>query len=167
MDNVPPLHADALSHFLSPTLSILGTHNSNSMATINPLALSCSSKTHTFAHFTLPSTKPLLHLYTHSNRHYSPKSLRFTCKATQVSVTEESSSSPSNWVPVVPLSALPRGERRVIIQENETILLLWYKDQIFAIENRSPAEGAYSEGLLNAKLTQVRSKLHIFVEIMR
>lgn len=59
-----------------------------------------------------------------------------------------------SWVPVVPLGALPRGERRVIIQDGETILLLWYKDSVFAIENRSPAEGAYSEGLLNAKLTQ-------------
>ncbi|CAA3002481.1 Rieske [2Fe-2S] iron-sulfur domain-containing [Olea europaea subsp. europaea] len=88
------------------------------------------------------------------------------CKATDVS----SSSSPvakeepgplsagnTNWVPVVPLSALPKGERRVIIQDEETILLLWYKDDVFAIENRSPAEGAYSEGLLNAKLTQVNS----------
>lgn len=81
------------------------------------------------------------------------------CMATQVSVAEESSPSGGgggeNWVPVVPLAALPRGERRVIIQDGETILLLWYKDEIFAIENRSPAEGAYSEGLLNAKLTQV------------
>jgi hypothetical protein len=59
-------------------------------------------------------------------------------------------------VPVVPLAALPRGERRVIVQDGEEILLLWYKDQVFAIENRSPAEGAYTEGLLNAKLTQVR-----------
>ena len=58
-------------------------------------------------------------------------------------------------MPVVPLGALPRGERRVIIQEGETILLLWYKDEVFAIENRSPAEGAYSEGLINAKLTKV------------
>lgn len=60
-----------------------------------------------------------------------------------------------NWVPVVPLGALPRGERRVIVQDGETILLLWYKNEVFAIENRSPAEGAYTEGLLNAKLTQV------------
>lgn len=59
-----------------------------------------------------------------------------------------------NWVPVVPLVALPRGERRVIIQGGEDILLLWYKNEVFAIENRSPAEGAYSEGLINAKLTQ-------------
>lgn len=42
----------------------------------------------------------------------------------------------------------------MIIQDGETILLLWFKDEVFAIENRSPAEGAYSEGLLNAKLTQ-------------
>lgn len=60
-----------------------------------------------------------------------------------------------NWIPVVPVSALPKGERRVIIQNGEEILLLWYKDEVFAIENRSPAEGAYSEGLINAKLTQV------------
>lgn len=90
---------------------------------------------------------------------------RLACKATEVSkVEEEEPKAPAapedaddqrNWVPVVPLSALPKGERRVIIQDNETILLLWYKDQVLAIENRSPAEGAYSEGLLNAKLTQV------------
>ncbi|KAL8232207.1 hypothetical protein R6Q57_001985 [Mikania cordata] len=75
------------------------------------------------------------------------------CKATEVSssgVTEDR----RTWVPVVPLSALPKGERRVIIQDGETILLLWYKDEVFAIENRSPAEGAYSEGFINAKLTQ-------------
>lgn len=59
-----------------------------------------------------------------------------------------------NWVPVVPLSALPKGERRVILQDGEAVLLMWYKDEIYAIENRSPAEGAYSEGLLNARLTQ-------------
>lgn len=74
-------------------------------------------------------------------------------------MSEESAASGGgggdNWVPVVPLAALPKGERRVIIQDAETILLLWYKDDVFAIENRSPAEGAYTEGLLNAKLTQV------------
>ncbi|KAJ0579906.1 putative rieske-like [2Fe-2S] domain, NirD-type, rieske [2Fe-2S] iron-sulfur domain superfamily [Helianthus annuus] len=75
------------------------------------------------------------------------------CKATEVSSSGVSEDR-RNWVPVVPLSALPKGERRVIIQDGETILLLWYKDEVFAIENRSPAEGAYSEGLINAKLTQ-------------
>ena len=75
--------------------------------------------------------------------------------------SQASNDGGKNWVPVVPLSALPRGERRVIIQDGETILLLWYKDEVIAIENRSPAEGAYSEGLLNAKLTQV-SRLNLF-----
>ncbi|MQM16065.1 hypothetical protein Taro_049023 [Colocasia esculenta] len=87
---------------------------------------------------------------------------RVSCEAAEASkVAEGGPPTPAevggdgkNWVPVVPLAALPKGERRVIIQDGETILLLWYKDQVFAIENRSPAEGAYSEGLLNAKLTQ-------------
>ncbi|XVF30164.1 hypothetical protein REPUB_Repub16aG0033500 [Reevesia pubescens] len=114
---------------------------------------------------TLPSPLPIL---LRSNNHplsitccfafKHSSSSRITCKATEMSsVSEESAASGGageNWVPVVPLAALPKGERRVIIQDGETILLLWYKDEVFAIENRSPAEGAYSEGLLNAKLTQ-------------
>ncbi|KAI0496202.1 hypothetical protein KFK09_022511 [Dendrobium nobile] len=92
------------------------------------------------------------------------RSVRKTsCKATEVTkveggeaptVASASDDDGQNWVPVVPLAALPKGERRVIIQDGETILLLWYKEELFAIENRSPAEGAYTEGLLNAKLTQ-------------
>lgn len=85
------------------------------------------------------------------------------CDASEVSVADEGGSSSSispssmgnkDWVPVVPVSALPKGERRLIRQDGESILLLWYKNEIVAIENRSPAEGAYSEGLVNAKLTQ-------------
>ena len=103
------------------------------------------------------------HFFTLRYDQFSPPPIRKrlpTCKATEVSVAEEPSPSGGGgggekWVPVVPLGALPRGERRVIIQEGETILLLWYKDEVFAIENRSPAEGAYSEGLINAKLTKV------------
>ena len=34
------------------------------------------------------------------------------------------------------------------------VLLFWYKSAIFAVENRSPAEGAYSEGFASARLTQ-------------
>eukprot|EP00252_Welwitschia_mirabilis_P017070 TRINITY_DN37947_c0_g1_i1.p1 TRINITY_DN37947_c0_g1~~TRINITY_DN37947_c0_g1_i1.p1 ORF type:complete len:303 (+),score=57.44 TRINITY_DN37947_c0_g1_i1:142-1050(+) len=58
------------------------------------------------------------------------------------------------WIPVVPLIALPKGERRLVRQDGETIMLLWFRNEVFAVENRSPAEGAYSEGLLNARLTQ-------------
>ena len=116
-------------------------------------------------HRTPPSTPPILLrpnnslslTYRFVNKQCSCS--RITCKATEMSsMSEESAASGiggENWVPVVPLAALPKGERRVIIQDGETILLLWYKDEVFATENRSPAEGAYTEGLLNAKLTQV------------
>ncbi|KAH7388521.1 hypothetical protein KP509_16G079700 [Ceratopteris richardii] len=59
-----------------------------------------------------------------------------------------------SWVPVIPLTALPKGERRLVRQDGLDVLLLWYKGEILAIENTSPAEGAYSEGFVNAKLTQ-------------
>jgi len=75
-----------------------------------------------------------------------------------VSVSTEAGTSQQasgNWVPVIPLSALPRGERRLVRQDGETVLLLWYKNDVYAIENQSPAEGAYSEGLINARLTPV------------
>lgn len=112
-----------------------------------------------------PRHVPLTFLARH--RYHYP---RLACRAAEVSGAEPSAppaegDAPAetgggggeggNWVPVVPLAALPRGERRVIVQDGEEILLLWYKDQVYAIENRSPAEDAYTEGLLNAKLTQV------------
>ncbi|KAI8025478.1 putative disease resistance protein [Camellia lanceoleosa] len=85
---------------------------------------------------------------------------KIMCNATEVPVTKDKGSKGGvsdkegkNWVPVVPMAALPKGERRVIIQNGETIWLLQYKDDIFVIENRSPTESAYFEGLLNAKLT--------------
>eukprot|EP00882_Tetradesmus_deserticola_P026856 GHRQ01029668.1.p2 GENE.GHRQ01029668.1~~GHRQ01029668.1.p2 ORF type:complete len:100 (+),score=3.44 GHRQ01029668.1:405-704(+) len=34
--------------------------------------------------------------------------------------------------------------------------MFWYRNNIYAIEARSPAEGAYSEGFIKAKFTQVR-----------
>lgn len=37
---------------------------------------------------------------------------------------------------------------------SKSILLFWYRNQIFAIDARSPAEGAYSEGFIKAKFTQ-------------
>ncbi|XP_048332306.1 uncharacterized protein LOC112490628 isoform X2 [Ziziphus jujuba] len=116
-----------------------------------------------FPSLPLTSNYQSAHRYLHYGRSALPSNSycrRTICKATEVSVAEESSPSGGgggggeNWVPVVPLAALPRGERRVIIQDGQEILLLWYKDRVYAIENRSPAEGAYTEGLINAKLTQ-------------
>ncbi|CAK9217769.1 unnamed protein product [Sphagnum jensenii] len=86
------------------------------------------------------------------------------CNAGEVSVSEASSTEETsaaavedddagNWLPVIPIEALPKGERRLVRQDGATVLLLWYKNDVYAIENTSPAEGAYSEGLVNARLT--------------
>ena len=73
------------------------------------------------------------------------------CSSEEISVASSSSSvqteaaaeGSNSWVPVIPLSALPKGERRLVRQDGEDVLLLWYKNEIVAIENSSPAEGAY------------------------
>jgi hypothetical protein len=39
--------------------------------------------------------------------------------------------------------------------EGRQVLMFWYRNEIYAIEARSPAEGAYSEGFIRAKFTQV------------
>ncbi|XP_073002769.1 uncharacterized protein [Typha latifolia] len=137
------------------------------MATLSKI--STTTTTTTTASSAVLSSFRRLHSLPFLNRHPHKsfsRSLRTTisCKAMEMSKVEGGEPKAAaetggdgggeNWVPVVPLAALPKGERRVIVQDGETILLLWYKDEIFAIENRSPAEGAYSEGLLNAKLTQ-------------
>lgn len=38
--------------------------------------------------------------------------------------------------------------------DGRQVLMFWYRNQIYAIEARSPAEGAYSEGFIKAKFTQ-------------
>ncbi|KAL3702034.1 hypothetical protein R1sor_020056 [Riccia sorocarpa] len=89
------------------------------------------------------------------------RSLCVECSASgEASATTSSASAPSAssepggpWIPVIPTAALPKGERRLIRQDGENVLLLWYKDDVYALENNSPAEGAYSEGMFNAKLT--------------
>lgn len=44
--------------------------------------------------------------------------------------------------------------RKEVRVEGKSVLLFWYRNQIYAIEARSPAEGAYSEGFIRAKFTQ-------------
>ena len=71
-------------------------------------------------------------------------------------VSAPAAADSSVWVPVFSFDDLPRGERRLVRQGADTVLVLWYRNEICAVENSSPAEGAYSEGLFNARLTQVR-----------
>jgi nitrite reductase/ring-hydroxylating ferredoxin subunit len=49
---------------------------------------------------------------------------------------------------------LPKGVRKEVVVEGYNILLFWYRNEIFAIEARSPSEGAYSEGFMQSKFTQ-------------
>lgn len=58
------------------------------------------------------------------------------------------------WVAAVALGDLPKGKRKVLTVGGYSMMLLWYRSDIYAVESRSPAEGAYSEGMVNAKLTQ-------------
>lgn len=58
------------------------------------------------------------------------------------------------WVPVCRPEDLPKGVRKEVEVDERQVLLFWYRNQIYAIEGRSPAEGAYSEGFIRAKFTQ-------------
>jgi len=47
------------------------------------------------------------------------------------------------------------GVRKEVEVDGRQVLMFWYRNQLYAIEARSPAEGAYSEGFIKAKFTQV------------
>lgn len=50
---------------------------------------------------------------------------------------------------------LPKGSRFVVTGPGgKAAMLFWYRDSVFAVEPRSPAEGAYSEGFVTARFTQ-------------
>lgn len=56
--------------------------------------------------------------------------------------------------PALHLAVCAAGVRKEVRAEGKTVMLFWYRNQIYAIEARSPAEGAYSEGFIKAKFTQ-------------
>ncbi|GLC67473.1 hypothetical protein PLESTF_000561300 [Pleodorina starrii] len=59
-----------------------------------------------------------------------------------------------SWVPVCRPEDLPKGVRKELEVDGRQVLMFWYRNQIYCIEARSPAEGAYSEGFIKAKFTQ-------------
>jgi nitrite reductase/ring-hydroxylating ferredoxin subunit len=67
---------------------------------------------------------------------------------------EEGAAAATTFVPVMRPEDLPKGVRKEVRVEGKSVLLFWYRNQIYAIESRSPAEGAYSEGFIRAKFTQ-------------
>jgi nitrite reductase/ring-hydroxylating ferredoxin subunit len=46
------------------------------------------------------------------------------------------------------------GSRKLVTAFGRSALLFWYRDKVYAVEPRSPASGAYSEGLETARFTQ-------------
>ena len=69
----------------------------------------------------------------------------------------EEEKAPEGFLPILSLAELPKGTRKLAELPDgsgQEVLLLWYRGSVLCIENRSPAEGAYSEGLLKSKFTQ-------------
>ncbi|KAF5827672.1 rieske [2Fe-2S] protein [Dunaliella salina] len=64
------------------------------------------------------------------------------------------SANEPDWVPVCLPEELPKGVRKEVSVDGQQVLLFWYRNQIYCIQARSPAEGAYSEGFIKAKFTQ-------------
>lgn len=52
-------------------------------------------------------------------------------------------------------AAFAAGVRKEFDVNGLQVLMFWYRNQPYAIEARSPAEGAYAEGFIKAKFTQV------------
>ncbi|BDA44892.1 hypothetical protein COCOBI_06-3700 [Coccomyxa sp. Obi] len=75
-------------------------------------------------------------------------------KAAETSEEASEETLSDNWVPVCRPEDLPKGFRYEVKAQGVDVLLLWYRNQIYAIEQRSPAAGAYSEGFISSKLTQ-------------
>mmetsp|Transcript_15848 Transcript_15848/g.45361 ORF Transcript_15848/g.45361 Transcript_15848/m.45361 type:complete len:250 (+) Transcript_15848:91-840(+) len=85
----------------------------------------------------------------------APRIVRKRSRHMSVQVqAEEGAAAATTFVPVMRPEDLPKGVRKEVRVEGKSVLLFWYRNQIYAIESRSPAEGAYSEGFIRAKFTQ-------------
>lgn len=72
----------------------------------------------------------------------------------EVALASSAQEDAGDWIPVCLPEELPKGVRKEVEVDGRQVLLFWYRSQIFCIEARSPAEGAYSEGFIRAKFTQ-------------
>jgi nitrite reductase/ring-hydroxylating ferredoxin subunit len=52
------------------------------------------------------------------------------------------------------LEEIPKGTRKLVRLQGANILIFWYRNELYAIENRSPAEGAFNQGFEQARFTQ-------------
>lgn len=76
-------------------------------------------------------------------------------RSLQLSAVASETETKDTFVPVLKLSELEKGSRATVETENgKTILFFWYRNEIYGIESRSPAEGAFSDGFKDARFTQ-------------
>eukprot|EP01023_Acetabularia_acetabulum_P053964 TRINITY_DN605_c2_g1_i2.p2 TRINITY_DN605_c2_g1~~TRINITY_DN605_c2_g1_i2.p2 ORF type:complete len:351 (-),score=53.35 TRINITY_DN605_c2_g1_i2:268-1320(-) len=77
-----------------------------------------------------------------------------TAEEQVITETVQQSSVEEGFVPVLKLEDLPKGVRKEVRVDGQNVLLFWYRNELYSIQSRSPAEGAYSEGFITAKFTQ-------------
>ena len=77
-----------------------------------------------------------------AKRHVTKQILPVVCEAAGSSVAGKED---ANWVPVIPIGGA-KGQRRLVRQDGETILLPRYRNEIYAIENSSPADPKTGQG---------------------
>lgn len=59
-----------------------------------------------------------------------------------------------DWVTIVPMGMLPKGDRLVLNHNKESVMLFWFKEKIYALENRSPVAPMFEEGFAQAVITE-------------
>ncbi|MCO5597124.1 hypothetical protein L7F22_051199 [Adiantum nelumboides] len=59
-----------------------------------------------------------------------------------------------DWVTVVPMRMLPKGDRLVLEHNGESVIVFWFQDRIYALENRSPAAPTFREGFAKAVISE-------------
>lgn len=62
--------------------------------------------------------------------------------------------STTEWAKLMPLDEVPPGTRKLFSYGGLSLMLFWYRNKLYCVESRSPAEGAYSEGFIDALLSQ-------------
>lgn len=76
-------------------------------------------------------------------------------RSLQLSAVATETETKDTFVPVLKLSELEKGTRATVETENgKSILFFWYRNEVYGIESRSPAEGAFSDGFKAARFTQ-------------
>lgn len=65
---------------------------------------------------------------------------------------EASTSDNTEWMPLMRPEDLPKGERKEFKVKGENVLLFWYRNEIYCIQSRSPAEASF--GVLRTIIMQ-------------